>query len=218
MANHSFTEENYLKVLYSLTLGGQTVGVGEIASALDIKAPTVTDMMKKLAAKGLVQYTPYKALELTPKGRDAALMVVRRHRLWELFLVEVLGFRWDEVHDVAEELEHVQSEQLIAAIDRVLQYPRFDPHGDPIPDRDGRLPEVTAIPLTHAGAGKRYTIQGVSNHTTAFLQYLDRHHLAIGETITVTYVEPFDQSVTIATIAGQQVVLSGEAARHVWVG
>src|SRR5580693_6558937 len=136
---NTFTEENYLKAIYHLSLQSESVSTNQIAASLNTKAASVTDMLKKLADKELINYTKYQGVTLTPQGEKIAVSIIRKHRLWEYFLVEKLNFKWDEVHDVAEELEHISSKELADRLDQFMGYPKYDPHGDPIPDSNGKL-------------------------------------------------------------------------------
>ncbi|MBL0074116.1 MAG: metal-dependent transcriptional regulator [Bacteroidetes bacterium] len=142
---NSFTEENYLKAIYKLSERDELVTTTDIATMLDIRAATVTDMLKKLAVKKLIRYERYKGLSLTEKGRAIGVKIIRKHRLWELFLVQKMKFRWDEVHEIAEQLEHIQSDELINRLDEMLGFPKADPHGDPIPDK--KLPFMPSLVL-----------------------------------------------------------------------
>ncbi|HRN99815.1 MAG TPA: metal-dependent transcriptional regulator, partial [Flavobacterium sp.] len=154
----TLSEENYLKTIYHLSTAGVGVSTNAIAARMETKASSVTDMIRKLSGKQLVTYVKYKGVELTPKGRLAATMVVRKHRLWEVFLVDKLGFTWGEVHDVAEELEHIKSEKLINKLDEFLGYPKSDPHGDPIPSPGQHLESMEAVQLSTLGAGQDVVI------------------------------------------------------------
>src|SRR6201991_95913 len=136
---NTLAEENYLKSIYHLSMGDENVSTNQIAAALNTKASSVTDMLKKLADKALINYTRYQGVSLTPSGEKIAVNIIRKHRLWEYFLVEKLDFKWDQVHDMAEELEHISSTELIDRLDKFMGYPKHDPHGDPIPDRDGKF-------------------------------------------------------------------------------
>lgn len=193
----TLTEENYLKTLYRLTLAQETVSVKNIAEQLDIKMPTVTSMVNKLADKKMVRYEKYKAIELTEKGRKAALQILRKHRLTELFLSKVMGLGWEEVHDIAEQIEHIQSDRFFNRVDEMLGFPRFDPHGEPIPDANGKLPVVHAFPLSTGVPGKKYKLSGVLNHEPGFLKFLDSLQLGIGSAVEIKQVQSFDASMEV---------------------
>lgn len=194
---NTLTEENYLKVLYNLSLESDAISVKQIAKKLDIKMPTVTSMINKLAEKKMVRYEKYKAIELTDKGTKQALLILRKHRLTELFLSEVMNLGWEEVHDIAEQVEHIQSERFFKRIDEMLGNPKFDPHGEPIPDANGKLPAYKFTQLNEAAMGKKYKLAGVLNHEQSFLKYLDTLNLAIGSALEVKAVQEFDKSMTV---------------------
>ena len=194
----TFSEENYLKTIYHLTsVSDSGVSTNAIAEKMETKASSVTDMLKKLADKNLVIYKKYQGVSLTDKGLLAAKMIVRKHRLWEVFLVEKLDFNWDEVHDVAEQLEHIQSEQLINRLDDFLGNPTEDPHGDPIPDANGRIVKVEKQLLSELEEGQTGICVGVRDTSSEFLQYLDKQKISLGTRIDVVSKETFDQSLRI---------------------
>lgn len=208
-------EENYLKYLYLL---GQSnpdgiVKTNDIAYKLDHSAASVTDMLQKLARKKLVKYERYRGAALTRSGLQTALRVLRKHRLWELFLNKVLHFTWDKVHDIAEQLEHVQSDELIERIDAFLEYPKFDPHGDPIPDARGNILASESILLAEAREKTWYRFSGINNHTTPFMNYLNKLGLDLQDRIRIMEREEFDQGLIIQKKQGSPVTVSYEAAR-----
>ncbi len=214
---HSFTEENYLKSIYRLLLSKDSATTNEIAAAMGIKAATVTDMLKKLAEKKLINYTRYQGVSLTEQGEKSALGIVRKHRLWEYFLVEKLRFKWDEVHDMAEELEHITSVKLIDRLDEFMGCPRFDPHGDPIPDAQGKINQHEALqPALQLSKGQCAKIAGVTDHSASFLQYLEKSQLTLGQTITVTEVSNYDLSVTVQP-SNKEFNISHEVAKNILV-
>lgn len=194
---HSVSEENYIKALYHLQLGKELVATNDIAGRMHTKASSVTDMLKKLADKKLVNYIPYKGSTLTDLGTIYATQIIRKHRLWELFLVEKLNFNWDEVHEVAEQLEHVQSRKLVNEIDKLLNYPTHDPHGDPIPTAEGFVATISHKKLTDLQPQETGTLTAVADSSPLFLQYLDRHHLEIGTDVKLIHKEVLDNSCTI---------------------
>ncbi|MBC6112019.1 metal-dependent transcriptional regulator [Pedobacter fastidiosus] len=212
----SFTEENYLKVIYHLAEKTETVQTNAIAEQIQTKPASVTDMIKKLADKGLVDYIKYQGVSLTDKGRSAAIDIVRKHRLWEVFLVDKLNFKWDEVHDVAEELEHIKSVDLIERLDEFLGFPKSDPHGDPIPDKHGRFAKTQFIKLIDLKVGDSGTITGVSQHSSAFLKHLEKLGLTLGKQIQITDVTDFDGSVEILS-SEKQINISREVAKHILI-
>jgi DtxR family Mn-dependent transcriptional regulator len=194
----TYSEENYLKAIYHLSVFQKKgVNTNAIAKMVDSKASSVTDMIKKLAEKDLVQYQKYQGVVLTPEGLQAAKMIVRKHRLWEVFLVEKLDFSWDEVHDVAEELEHIQSEKLINKLDEFLGFPTEDPHGDPIPNAKGEIKKIDKKLLSELKVHEASICVGVKDSSADFLKYLDKLQIALGSSIEIMSVEQFDQSMTI---------------------
>jgi DtxR family Mn-dependent transcriptional regulator len=215
----SLTEENYLKSIYHLSVEQEVgqVPTNAIAENLGVNAASVTDMFKKLRKKKLVEYEKSRGVTLTPSGKKMALQVIRKHRLWETFLVEKLMFSWDEVHDIAEQLEHVQSELLVERLDKLLEHPKSDPHGDPIPDRNGKMPATHSILLAQGKSGSRYKLFGVNNHSETFLKYLNKIGLVIGETFHVKEVEEFDGSMKIQLSNKSEVTLSREASESLMV-
>ena len=212
----SFTEENYLKVIYHLAQKTTNVQTNAIAEQIQTKPASVTDMLKKLAEKELVDYVKYQGVTLTEKGKQAAISIVRKHRLWEVFLVDKLNFKWDEVHDVAEELEHIKSVDLIERLDEFLGFPKSDPHGDPIPDKNGTFAKMQFIKLTELKIGDSGTITGVSQHSSPFLKHLEKMGLTLGKQIQITDVTDFDGSVEIL-LSDKQINISREVAKHILI-
>jgi DtxR family transcriptional regulator, Mn-dependent transcriptional regulator len=213
----TFSEENYLKTIYHLTTSLSTeISTNAIAEMMETKASSVTDMLKKLAEKDLVHYKKYQGVFLTPKGKLAAKMIVRKHRLWEVFLVEKLDFSWDEVHDIAEQLEHIKSEQLINRLDDFLGNPTEDPHGDPIPDRNGQIIKVEKILLSDLKENQSVICVGVKDTSSEFLKYLDRQEIALGSKINVLSKEVFDLSVRIQ-LDEKEIAISNKIAANLFV-
>jgi DtxR family Mn-dependent transcriptional regulator len=211
------SEENYIKVIYHLSLvSPKGVNTNAIAGMLDTKASSVTDMLKKLSEKELVYYQKYQGVTLTEKGFHSAKMIVRKHRLWEVFLVEKLNFAWDEVHEIAEELEHIKSESLIDKLDSFLGFPDFDPHGDPIPNANGVIKKVNKLLLSEAVINNNYVCIGVKDSSSDFLQYLDKQNIALGSTIKVKAKEPFDDTLTIE-INSKELTVSNKIATNLYV-
>jgi DtxR family Mn-dependent transcriptional regulator len=214
----SLTEENYLKAIYHLSDGGtQAVTTNDIAMHVQTKAATVTDMVKKLSGKYLVEYEKYYGVHLSKKGKTLALAIVRRHRLWETFLVEKLGFQWDEVHEVAEQLEHIQSPILTEKLDAYLGYPEADPHGHPIPDKNGRVKQIKKIALAQGIAGHAYKITEVKDGSSSFLQFLAKNALYPGANITIKEVLPFDGSLVIMAANKIKISISKTTAENILV-
>jgi DtxR family Mn-dependent transcriptional regulator len=215
---NSFTEENYLKSIYHLSLTEESsVSTNSIAAALNTKAASVTDMLKKLADKQLINYTKYQGVSLTEEGKSIAINIVRKHRLWEFFLVEKLKFKWDEVHELAEELEHIASVELVDRLDEFLDFPEYDPHGDPIPDNKGRIKSSELKPISALTVNSSGIIMGVREHAPAFLQYLDKLRLTIGIQIRVTDIIDYDQSVVLRLNDHSSVTISREVAKNILV-
>lgn len=215
---HSFTEENYLKTIYYLAHRQQgEVSTNALAEMTATKAASVTDMLRKLADKQLIHYRKYQGVSLTDEGERVALQVIRRHRLWEVFLVQKLGFGWDEVHAIAEELEHIRSEELATRLDVFLGHPQFDPHGDPIPTPAGQMPQTGYQKLSDVTVGKVVCLMGVLEHSAEFLQHLDHSNLALGCTVTVTEINVFDKSVLLRIDTDRTVFVSHEVAKNLLV-
>lgn len=196
----TLSEENYLKAIYHLQAhSNDAVSTNAIAEQIDTKASSVTDMVKKLAEKNLANYIKYQGVSLTEAGRLTATSVIRKHRLWETFLVEKLNFYWHEVHEIAEQLEHIKSEKLIDNLDGFLGNPTHDPHGDPIPDKHGNYPKIKSKSILDIKPESQGVLTSVKDSSKAFLKYLNKNELALGDTIKVVDFEPFDESFTIET-------------------
>tara|TARA_B110001454_G_scaffold214807_1_gene235169 strand:- start:2558 stop:3214 length:657 start_codon:yes stop_codon:yes gene_type:complete len=189
---YSQSEEDYLKALYHLEMDYDSVSTNSIAGYLDMKPSSVTDMLKKLSEKKFINYQKYKGTSLTKKGKLIALSIVRKHRLWETFLVDKLGFGWDQVHSIAEELEHIKSEQLIENLDNFLGNPKYDPHGDPIPNKDGKIEKMNQKLLIELKAGQKGIITGVKKGTASLLSYLDKEKIKLGDSVKVIEILEFD--------------------------
>jgi DtxR family Mn-dependent transcriptional regulator len=211
------SEENYLKVIYHLSnLTPKGVNTNAIAAMLDTKASSVTDMLKKLSEKDWIHYQKYQGVSLTDKGKFNAKIIVRKHRLWEVFLVEKLGFAWDEVHEVAEELEHIQSEKLINQLDQFLNFPSFDPHGDPIPNAKGEIIKIEKQLVSEIEVGKTMTCVGVKDTSVDFLQYLNKQNISLGTKMKVLEKEPFDGTLKIE-VNSNVLVISDKIANNLYV-
>ncbi len=209
---YSQAEENYLKTIYALEREyGNEVSTNLIANKIKTKASSVTDMLKKLALKKLVIYKKYQGVYLTEPGRLTALRVIRKHRLWECFLVQKLNFKWDEVHDIAEQLEHVKSELLISKLDAFLRFPKLDPHGDPIPDEQGRIIKRQTMSIVEMKIGASGTLVGVKDSSETFLKYLNKKNLGLGDKVKVIDIEPYDNSYHIETKTHRLVITSNVA-------
>ena len=213
----TLTEENYIKAIYHLGNNGKDrVNTNAIAEALSTKASSVTDMIKKLSEKNYAEYKKYHGVTLTNDGRRVAINIIRKHRLWEVFLVEKLNFSWDEVHEVAEHLEHIKSEKLINELDALLEFPTYDPHGDPIPDKDGNFKHIEKIILAKAETGSTYKCVGVDDTSTKFLKYLDSNSIALGTIITIKHKEPYDNSIRIE-LDKTEIVVSQNVAKNLYL-
>ena len=189
---NSQSEEDYLKALYHLEMDFNAVSTNSIADFLDMKPSSVTDMLKKLAEKKFINYQKYKGTSLTKKGKLIALSIIRKHRLWETFLVEKLGFGWDQVHTIAEQLEHIKSDKLIENLDNFLGNPKYDPHGDPIPSKDGNIEKMNQKLLVELKPSQKGIITGVKKGTASLLNYLDKEKIKLGDSIKVIEILEFD--------------------------
>lgn len=195
---NSLVEENYLKALFSLSNEKGEVNVNELSKRLGIKMPTVTSMMKKLAGKKLVHYESYKPLKLTEKGKKDAANIIRKHRLTEMFLVQQMGLGWEDVHEIAEQMEHIQSPKFFEKMDELLGYPKIDPHGSPIPDKNGKIVWKEYIPLSACKAGESVRLAAVINTSTEFLKFLNGRELKLAVKIKIKSIEAFDKSMVVS--------------------
>ena len=213
----SSSEENYLKAIYHLSLTSlKGVSTNAIAKKLNTKPSSVTDMIKKLADKNVLVYKKYQGVQLTVEGKKTAANIIRKHRLWEVFLVEKLNFSWDEVHDVAEQLEHIKSAKLIDEIDALLGFPKYDPHGDPIPDKEGNLDQIEKSLVSTLKVNEKGICVGVHDSSATFLQFLDKQKIALGQEITILEKEDFDGSMTIK-INQKEITISNKIANNLYV-
>ncbi len=213
----SQSEENYLKAIYSLEIDlKDSINTNLIAEMMETKASSVTDMIKKLDSKNLVIYEKYKGVNLTAEGRKVALSIIRKHRLWETFLVEKLNYSWDEVHDIAEQLEHIQSKDLVNRLDEFLEFPTSDPHGDPIPDKDGKIVYKQKSLLSNFEHNKTCIVVGVKDSSTSFLKFLEKVQINLGSTITILSMEDYDNSYTIE-ILGKEINISNQIAKNIFI-
>ena len=214
----SFTEENYLKAIYHLSEGGSNeVLTNAIAESMSTKAASATDMIKKLSVKKLISYEKYYGVKLTLTGKTEALLIIRKHRLWETFLVQQLGFTWDEVHDVAEQLEHIQSPLLIQKLDEFLDYPKLDPHGEPIPDNKGRIKVQPQTPLDQLSTGYNGMIVAVKDSDPALLKYLDKIGATPGQKIRLVGKEEYDGSLEVEINKHPRITISREVSKKILV-
>jgi DtxR family Mn-dependent transcriptional regulator len=213
----TLSEENYLKAIYHLESDSKKgISTNAIAKSLETKASSVTDMVKKLSEKEVVLYIKYQGVTLTEFGKKTAANIVRKHRLWEVFLVEKLNFSWDEVHDVAEQLEHIKSPKLINQLDALLGFPTHDPHGDPIPDKDGHVNTVDKILLSTLNKDESGICVGVNDSSSEFLRFLDKKKITLGKKINVLEKEDFDDSLSIE-IDGEKLSISKKIANNLYI-
>ena len=212
----SLSEENYLKAIFHLERAYPIgVSTNALAEEMSSKASSVTDMIKRLSKKKLVAYKKYQGVKLSELGRETAVSVIRKHRLWEVFLVNKLGFAWDEVHEVAEQLEHIKSDKLIKELDRFLDFPKRDPHGDPIPDSKGNFSTSNKVLLAELNKGESGICIGVKDSSPEFLQYLDKNKIALGQLIVIVEKESFDQSMLI-NLNGKELKISNVISSNLY--
>jgi len=216
MLNFSTSEENYLKTIFHLQTRDDNVTTNELAEKLHTKPASITDMMKKLKTRKLVNYQPYQGFRLTPEGKKVALSIIRRHRLWEYFLAEKLKFNWNEVHEVAEQLEHVSNKKLIDKLDEYLAFPKFDPHGDPIPDTNGKMETGTQINLSELPVNKPAKVCFIANQSELLLEHLNEKKINIGASIVIKRKFSFDDSLEIKS-DNKLLSISDQLAKNIFV-
>lgn len=214
---YSLTEENYLKALFNMANETGEVNVAELSKRLKIKMPTVTSMMKKLSVKKLVHYESYKPLRLTDKGKKEAGLIIRKHRLTEMFLVDKMKLGWEDVHDIAEQVEHIQSLVFFEKMDELLGYPKLDPHGSPIPDKNGKIVWKEYSKLSNCKVGEIVKLAAVINTSTEFLKFLNTREMRLGLKIKIISIEPFDKSMVVMYGKRQTEVLSNVACERLLV-
>ncbi|OWK98520.1 iron (metal) dependent repressor, dtxr family protein [Kaistella haifensis DSM 19056] len=203
----SLSEENYLKAIFHLMNTDNTVTINELSKVLSVKMPSVNNMMKKFAEKGWVIYESYKPLKITVAGKKQAALVVRKHRLTEMFLVEKMNFGWENVHEIAEQLEHIHSETFFDKMDELLNYPKYDPHGEPIPDKEGNIIAQDLKKLSNCKVGESVVFTAVTITDEDFLNFLNKNKLVLGKEIKVLNIEKFDKSMLVK-IQEEEIVLS----------
>jgi DtxR family Mn-dependent transcriptional regulator len=211
----SHTEENYIKAIYHLSIKGKDVTTNSISDSLKTKPSSVTDMLKKLSDKKVINYIKYQGVSLTNKGNNIALGIVRKHRLWEVFLVEKLKFNWDEVHEIAEQLEHIESGLLIKRLDEFLGHPSYDPHGDPIPNEQGEINHKEKVSLNDLEVNSQGIVIGLKETSPLFLQYLDKTGIYIGVKIKIIEKIPFDESLEILLDSKKTLIISKEVSKNI---
>ncbi len=215
MLTHS--EENYLKAIFHLSLEtDEDISTNAIALKINSQPSSVTEMLKKMSDKSMISYQKYKGVSLTEVGQKTALKIIRKHRLWEVFLFDKLNFSWDEVHEIAEQLEHIHSDKLTQELDRFLDYPQHDPHGDPIPNRAGFIQYSEKILLATLQVGETARFVGVKDSSAVFLQYLDKRNIALGDLLTISFIEAFDQSMHVL-INDSNHILSKQTINNIYV-
>lgn len=211
------SEEDYLKAIYALSDSDNGASTNALANHLNMKASSITDMLKKLSDKGWVNYEKYKGASLNVDGKIIALSIVRKHRLWETFLVNKLNFKWDEVHEIAEQLEHIKSNELVDRLDDFLGNPKFDPHGDPIPNKDHEITDSRKRSyLSEVEVNRDVIIIGVKDSSAQLLQYLEKENMILGKNIIVLEIHDFDKSLRIS-INGKELNISERVAQNVLV-
>jgi DtxR family transcriptional regulator, Mn-dependent transcriptional regulator len=214
----SQTEENYLKAIYKITESeGKSASTNAIAAAMNTAAASVTDMIGRLDKKGFVNYVKSKGATLSPEGEIAAKSLVRKHRLWEVFLCEKMGYAWDECHELAEELEHIQSDDLINRLDNFLGKPQYDPHGDPIPDAEGNFALRSQVLLSEMALGSKGIVVGVKEHGSPFLQFLDKQKLILGAKVKILEIFEFDDSVKILLNDTTELTVSNKVSQNIYI-
>ena len=214
---NTLTEENYLKALFNIANETGEVNVAELSKRLDIKMPTVTSMMKKLSEKKLVHYESYKPLNLTEKGKKEAGLIIRKHRLTEMFLVDKMKIGWEDVHDIAEQIEHIQSPVFFEKMDELLGYPKVDPHGSPIPDKNGKVVWKEYNKLSDCKVGETVKLAAVINTSSDFLKFLNAREMRLGLKIKIKSIEPFDKSIIVSYSKRQAEALSNVVCERLLV-
>ena len=214
----STTEENYLKAIFHLSNRSKSsVSTNAIAQHLNTSAASVTDMLKRLTEKGYTSYEKYKGVQLNTSGQKIATKLIRRHRLWEVFMVNHLNFSWDEVHPIAEQLEHIHSDKLIDSLDSFLGFPKYDPHGDPIPDKEGNFAERNQVLLSTLPIGKEGIIVGVNEHSTSFLQYLEQLDLVLGTKVQLIEKFIYDNSMQLLINDSKKQLISQKVSQNLFI-
>lgn len=215
----TYREENYLKAIYQLNDSDKKKPVSptDIANWLEVKPPTVLEKLAILVKKGYITYNKFDGAKLTSIGQEIALNIVRRHRIWETYLYKELKFSWSEVHEIAEQLEHINSDKLIDRINDVIENPDFDPHGDPIPNKQGKLPKSDRRPLSESVKGCKCVVLGVSEHSEVFLNYLTELKIGLNDKLTVEQINAYDNSLKLGLKYKEQVLMSAKAAQQLLV-
>ncbi|MFC5623748.1 metal-dependent transcriptional regulator [Algoriphagus winogradskyi] len=194
----SQTEENYLKSLFNLANENNEVNISELATQMQVSMPTVNSMVKTLQKNGWLNYEKYKPVTLTPKGKKEAALIIRKHRLTEMFLVNKMGFGWEEVHEIAEQVEHIHAPKFFERMDEMMGFPTIDPHGSPIPDKQGRIQEINYLTLSKCKAGQTVILAALTNSSTEFLEFLNGRNLSLGTELKILSKEAYDQSIVVS--------------------
>ncbi|MEM9919590.1 MAG: metal-dependent transcriptional regulator, partial [Bacteroidota bacterium] len=214
----SQTEENYLKAIFKVCeKTGKSASTNAISKEMSTSAASVTDMLNRLSRKDLIHYKPYKGVTLTEEGKKISTTLIRKHRLWEVFLYDKLEFAWDEVHEMAEQLEHIHSPELVDRLDAFLGHPRFDPHGDPIPDADGNFADRHQIALAELLPGQKGVVVGVQEHSSKFLQYLTQLDVGLGSEMEMLEIFEYDGSVKVRLAGRNEQILTKKVCQHLLV-
>ena len=211
------TEENYLKALFSLANENEEVSVSDLSQALSVSNPTTNSMVKRLSEKGWVAYKKYRPIKITKEGLSLAASIIRKHRLTEMYLVEKMGFGWEEVHEIAEQIEHIDSPAFFKRMDEILGAPITDPHGSPIPDKNGKIHRHNYNHLSSMKKGQRVVVKGLNDSSKEFLEYLNSKGLELGSILDIKEVEPFDKTMEIGTSENKNMTLSTEATKRLLV-
>ena len=210
-------KENYLKALYFLDQKNEEISISDLGKEMQVSKPTVNDMVKKLESMGWVHYEKYKPLRLTDKGRKNAALIIRKHRLTEMFLAQVMGFGWEEVHDIAEQIEHIDSEQFFDRMDEILGFPTTDPHGSPIPDKEGNTNKLNYQLLANTPVNSKVILRGLRDSSKEFLLYLNNKNLKLGTEIILHHIETYDKSITVSYDDFSEVQLSHSVSSRLLV-
>jgi len=211
------TKENYLKSIYFLSQKNKEVSITELSKDMNVSKPTANNMVKKMEVKGWVEYEKYKPIKLTKSGKILGALIVRKHRLTEMFLSQIMGFGWEEVHDIAEEMEHISSMLFFDRMDEILGFPTTDPHGSPIPDKSGKILSVSYLKLSSINVGQKVRLCGLVNSSNELLLYLNKKKIKLGTAMTITQIEKFDNSIEVSLEGDSKIFLSFEVCQSLLV-
>lgn len=213
----SQTEENYLKSLFNLANDNNEVNISELATQMQVSMPTVNSMVKTLQKNGWLIYEKYKPVTLTPKGKKEAALIIRKHRLTEMFLVNKMGFGWEEVHEIAEQVEHIHAPKFFERMDEMMGFPTIDPHGSPIPDKQGRIQEINYLTLSKCKAGQTIILAALTNSSIEFLEFLNGRNLSLGTELKILSKEAYDQSIVVTYLDHTSETLSEKVCEKLLV-